>query len=253
MKKTINVLFFNFPKTSSYRTKILDKIQLEYNVNVFDSDNQEEAVQILTQKPKTVFVFNAHTTAEYMRCRTILSNYKEFHKKNLYSICFLETVNREISQSLKALGCRRIFDQSAKAIDVANTISSTVNFEEPQREFVVPKSELAIEVKSKSDKVLKCSLDSLDEDNLLIELQGSEEFSPGERIKLKVVFEYENCKINIDIDGLIENIERTEFEDISMLNMNISEDEVMSLENFLVLFAKKQQKIHEFMELAKGA
>lgn len=253
MKKSINVLFFNFTGESIFKDKILEKVELDYEVRVLNTSNQKEASLFLDQSPKTVFVFNAHTTAEYMRARSVLSNYRDRHKKSLYSIGVLGTVNDQIIGSLKNLGCKRIFDQSAKPIEVAKIIRQSDEKKSSYRMFELPKSVLAVKVESKSGAEVSCLLDSIDENSLLVELEGVNDYVPGDRIKLNVVFEYENYKVDLMIDGLIENVEETDQPQISMLNMNLSSEESTSLENFMVLYDKKQQKVHEFMRLAKGA
>ena len=253
MKKSINVLFFNFPEESIFKDKILEKVELDYEVKVLNTSNQKEATLFLNQSPKTVFVFNTVTTAEYMRARSILSHFKDRHKRTLYSIGVLGTVNDQITKSLRLLGCKRIFDQSAKAKDVATIIrDSDEKKSSSHHVFELPKSALAINIESKLGIPAKCLLDSFDEESLLVELEGINDYSPGDRIKLNVVFEYDSCTVDLKIDGLIQNIEETGIPQISMLNMNLSADEIAGLENFLVLYHKKQEKINDFMKLAKG-
>ena len=253
MKKSINVLFFNFDGESVFKDKILAKVELDYEVRVFSTSNQKEANHFLLQSPKSVFVFNSVTTAEYMRARSILSNYKDRHNRTLYSIGILGIVNDQITGSLKKLGCKRIFDQSAKANDVAKIIRQSDEKKSSYRMFELPKSVLEVNVESKSGEELNCLLDSFDENSLLVELDGVNDYAPGDRIKLNVVFEYESCRVDLKIDALIEYVEETESPRISMLNMNLSNDESTSLENFMVLYDKKQQEINDFMILAKGA
>lgn len=253
MKKSINVLFFNFESDSVFKEKILEKVELDYEVKVVNTSKPKEATNFLNRSPKTVFVFNSATTKEYMNARSILSNYKDKHKKVLYSIGVLGTVNDQVTASLKNLGCKRVYDQSAKAIDIAKLIRQSDEKKSSFRMFELPKSVLAVNTQTKSGASVSCVLDSFDENSLLVELDGINDYVPGDRIKINVVFEYDSCKVNLEIDGLIEHIEETDLPQISMVNMNLTEDESTSLENFMVIYDKKQQKINEFMKLAKGA
>lgn len=258
MKKKIKVLFFNFNSDSIFRIKILEKIQIDYDVCVTDTKNQKEAITYLTKNPRTIFVFNADTIGEYMQSRTILAQFKDFYKSQLYSIGVLANVNPDISSTLKKLGCKKIFNNQANPLDVAKSIHGAFEkgpapYKVKVKEYHLPKSNLAIEVKSgNSEDRLICNLDSLEANSLLVELQGLGSYNPGDKLKLNVVFEYENCKVDITLNGVIEHIEKTDFPETSMLNMNLSCEESLTLENFMVLYQKKQDSIDEFMTLAKG-
>lgn len=254
MKKSINVLFFNFTDESTFRDQILSKVEQDYEVNVVNTSSAKVVTNFLNKTPKTIFVFNAESTTEYMRARTILSNFKENKKKALYSIGVLSNVNEEISASLKALGCRKIFDRNAKPLDVAKIIHQSNQENQPTaKTFDLPKSVLAVNVESRPGTSVNCLLDSFEENNLLVEIDGINDYLPGDRIKLNVIFEYESCKIDLQLDAVVGYIEETDLPQISMLNVNLSDDESISLENFMILYDKKQQKINEFMLLAKGA
>lgn len=255
MKKKIKVLFFNFKSDSYFRTRILDKIQVDYDVTITDTKIQKEAISYLKDNPKTIFVFNAETISEYMQSRTILSDFKNHYRSELYSIGVLDSINDDISSSLKKLGCKKLFSKSAQPSDIEKTIRRVIeNTFEATPVYELPKSALAIEMDvGTGDQCLRCNLDSFSDNNLLVELEGNGNYNPGDRIKLRVVFEYDNCKVDLMIDGTIEHIEKTDLPSVSMLNMNLSSSESLSLENFMLLYQKKQDSINEFMSLAKGA
>ena len=85
----------------------------------------------------------------------------------------------------------------------------------------------------------------------LIELITEDNFNENDNLELNIVFKYNRCKVELLLDGKIEGVEKTS-ETGCVLTVKLSNDESISLENFMSLYQQRQKSIDDFMILAKG-
>ncbi|MAZ47094.1 MAG: hypothetical protein CME65_00935 [Halobacteriovoraceae bacterium] len=72
----------------------------------------------------------------------------------------------------------------------------------------------------------------------------------GQNIELQIVFVYDRCRVEIMVEGQIDDI-LTENAESSIVALHLLDDESLKLEQFMALYQKRQSQIKEFMEVAK--
>ena len=111
--------------------------------------------------------------------------------------------------------------------------------------------DLNINLDSPSGKPLRCSLENFSEQDIEISLEGESSYQKDDKIEMNIIFQYNRCKVEILIDGVIESCEKTSSTG-SIVTIKLNNDERISLENFMSLYQQRQKSIDDFMELAKG-
>ena len=98
---------------------------------------------------------------------------------------------------------------------------------------------------------LECRLSDFLEEEVVLEVVGDFDVKLGDEFSLKVNFVYDKCKIDIELDGNISNIEKYG-ENACYITLNLHERSGDKLEYFMSLYEKRQNSINQFIELAKG-
>ena len=98
---------------------------------------------------------------------------------------------------------------------------------------------------------IDCCFDGFFEDEITLDIQGHVEVNINDPVSLFVKFVYDKCKVEIELDGKINEIERYE---TNSRFVTIALDKSCSDQRdyFMSLYEMRQRSINEFMELAKG-
>ncbi len=112
----------------------------------------------------------------------------------------------------------------------------------------------SLEVKFKlleSDEKYSCSLEDFDEENLTIEVDEDIIATTDQNIDISVKFNYNKCKVEIELAGDILDIERNESKKKNLV-IKLTKKDVEGFDYFVSLFQKRQKSISDFLDLAKG-
>ena len=95
-------------------------------------------------------------------------------------------------------------------------------------------------------------LEHFDSNELEFEIKTEDALSleRGQNIELQIVFVYDRCRVEIMVEGQIDDI-MTENAESSIVALHLLDDESLKLEQFMALYQKRQSQIKEFMEVAK--
>jgi len=111
--------------------------------------------------------------------------------------------------------------------------------------------DIDLTVNSSKGTLTGCTLEDFVEDEVTIQMNKSSNVEVGETIEVVVIFKYNRCKIEIELNGDISDIECSET-GVKFATIALHHVESTSLENFLSLYEQRQQSINDFMLLAKG-
>lgn len=129
MQKKQTVLFFNFPEHSQLKGNILNGAQRSDLINYVSLDKPTEATTFIQASPKTLFIFWATNTSEYIKAKSVLQNVKATNKESLLSMGVIVNDSEDVLAALKDLGCQHVFDTGAIAEEMLPVIDAkTENF-----------------------------------------------------------------------------------------------------------------------------
>jgi len=131
--------------------------------------------------------------------------------------------------------------------DFSKVISSSL----PEEEINLESGQLNIGFNSGQDGPTQCSLENFEENSLELSVYGKTDYKQDDKIELNIAFKYNRCKVELLIDGVIEVVEQTG-DDACVVTIKLTNNEAVSLENFMNLYQQRQKSINDFMELAKG-
>lgn len=133
--------------------------------------------------------------------------------------------------------------------EFSQVISEAIN----AKDINLDSGNLAIDLETdqKLNGIVSCSIENFEANQIEIALEGQNNFKKEDSIKLNINFQYNRCKVELMIDGIIEENEHTS-EDGCVLTIKLSNDESISLENFMSLYQQRQKNIDNFMISAKG-
>lgn len=101
------------------------------------------------------------------------------------------------------------------------------------------------------DNHIECSLENFEAGEVEIAMEGKTDFKTDDPIELNIIFQYNRCKVELMIDGVVQENEKTS-ESGCVLTIKLNNDESISLENFMSLYQQRQKNIDDFMIMAKG-
>ena len=108
-----------------------------------------------------------------------------------------------------------------------------------------------LEIKLGSSNNTKCSFESFFEESIILGIEGPIDFEENETISIFVKFLYEKCKVEIELDGIVLDIERYDTNS-RYISFSLGEFGIEKREYFMSLYEMRQKSIHDFMMLAKG-
>jgi hypothetical protein len=107
------ILFFNFPEHSQLKGNILNGAQRSDLISFVSLDKPTDATTFIQANPKTLFIFWATNTSEYIKSKSVLQNVKATNKVPLLSMGVIGNDSDEVLAALKDLGCQHVFDTGA--------------------------------------------------------------------------------------------------------------------------------------------
>ena len=96
-----------------------------------------------------------------------------------------------------------------------------------------------------------CVFESFEETNMVLEVSNSYQGRVGDSLSLLVKFIYNKCKVEIELSGKVSDVENID-DGLKHETVSFAIAEVERYDYFMSLYQKRQESIHEFMELAKG-
>ena len=118
------VLFFNFPEHSQLKGNILEGAQRPDLVEYVAFDKPTDATSFIQSTPKTLFIFWATNTSEYIKAKSVLQNVKATNSVPLLSMGVIVNDSEDVLNSLKDLGCQHVFNTSVTAADMLPVINA---------------------------------------------------------------------------------------------------------------------------------
>ncbi len=97
----------------------------------------------------------------------------------------------------------------------------------------------------------ECRFESFSEDQVILDIKGGINLSEDEPLSLLVKFIYDKCKVEIELDGLVKNIEKYN-SDSGYVTLDLKELSDGKLDYFISLYERRQESIDQFMALARG-
>jgi hypothetical protein len=123
-----------------------------------------------------------------------------------------------------------------------------------QKEYInveTGKMDIAMVLSDQGQESLQCVFESFEEDHLVLEINDVAKVAIGDSIPVSVKFLYNRCKVEIDLEGKVEEIDFCS-EGRKQVSLRFNQVENQRYQYFMELYAKRQDSIDEFMELAKG-
>jgi hypothetical protein len=108
-----------------------------------------------------------------------------------------------------------------------------------------------LEIKLGSSSITKCTFESFFEESIILGIEGPIDFKENENISIFVKFRYEKCKVEIELDGIVLDIERFDTNS-RYITFSLGEFGIEKREYFMSLYEMRQKSINEFMMLARG-
>ena len=124
MQTKQTVLFFNFPEHSQLKGNILDGAKRSDLIEYVSLDKPTDATGFIQASPKTLFIFWATNTSEYIKAKSVLQNVKATNKSPLLSMGVIVNDSEDVLNSLKELGCQHVFNISVTAEDMLPVIDA---------------------------------------------------------------------------------------------------------------------------------
>lgn len=106
---------------------------------------------------------------------------------------------------------------------------------------------------SKGKNNFSCKIDNFESDNIVLEVEGICDLEPGDHLSLEIKFLYNKCKVEIELDGTVEDYQTSSnLEESTFLTIKLSQSEEEKLNYFMSLYEQRQKSINDYMKLAKG-
>jgi hypothetical protein len=106
-------------------------------------------------------------------------------------------------------------------------------------------------VKSSLGEHLDCVFDGFFDDEITLDITGHVEAVISDPVSIFVKFIYERFKVEIELDGIVKEIERYATNS-RYITLKLDDTCELQREHFMSIYEKRQKSIDQFMELAKG-
>lgn len=189
---------------------------------------------------RNIFTHDYHAPEIIDKMEYLLKNNFREQKKKLH-------IPKKISQMESEDMINLVVDSGDRNHDNFKQIVSS-NFD--NNDLNLESGEMKIDLNIANDLV--CTLENFESNQIELKLKGSSHLKKDDLLELNILFKYNRCKVEVMLDGIVHEVESLPESDLTIVVINLNNDESVSLENFMSLYQKRQKSIDEFLELAKG-
>ncbi|MBD63667.1 MAG: hypothetical protein CME62_00540 [Halobacteriovoraceae bacterium] len=291
MKNKHEIIFHKFPHCSMLKNEIIVSMDSEY-VSFKSSENVESTLSFIENNPEAQIFFYFEESQDYEDMFAEIKKHLDQNGQMLNGVVISKELERDEAKKLKGLGIKKFFPLHSQSFDILGFIERTLrskNLEHDEKIVIAAdKEKKALEVKvNKNDEFhddfrdqilettevknlnldsgqlnvniqtenyphIECKLEDFTQKIIELEMLDVYEPSKDENIEIKVVFEYNKCRVELMLEGKVLETEDS-VKGKSLVLIQLDHDEVVSFQNFMALYQKRQKSIDEFMILAKGS
>jgi len=183
--------------------------------------------------------------------RDHLDNSKKLNSFNKEFNELVDTTENQNNSNIINFNLKRNKLPKFNAIDYKNEFVDFVENSEKLGKLPLDEGKLKIRINELERSDLYYSFDHFEKESITLEAHGVHQLNCTDKISVFVEFIFNKCRVEIELEGQIGNIEVITTEN-TFITVQLDNLETEKFDYFMELYQKRQKNINDFMELAKG-